>query len=132
MSLSAEARRELDSHTQGPAVQAVERATLGCLLLDSRLIHVAQLAKLRGEHFGREAHRIIYGAMMKRYVERKRFDLPLIVSDLERDGLLERAGGAAYVSWCLDNIDVEMVEDYIAVVQECALERRLAAQKAAR
>lgn len=132
MGLVHEAREELDAHRPGEALKGVERALLGCLLLDSRLIHVAQLAKLRGDHFSVEAHRVIYGAMLKRYLEKKRFDLPLIVSDLERDGLLVRAGGAAYAAMCLDNLDVEMVEDYIAVLQEAALERKLAAQRAAR
>lgn len=111
---------------RGAAVRAVERAFFGALFLDCRLVHVAQLDGLKPEHFTSAGHRTIYRAMLSRVAQKRAFDLTVLAADLEADGKLDDVGGAAYLSMCLDNLDVEMVGEYVSVIQQAALERRLA------
>ena len=114
---------------RGAAVRAVERAFFGALLLDCRLIHVAQLDGLKPEHFTSAGHRTIYRAMLSRVAQKRAFDLPVLAADLEADGKLDDVGGATYLAMCLENTDVEMVGEYVALIQQAALERRIAGDK---
>jgi replicative DNA helicase len=75
-----------------------EKSVLGAVLLDDRyLITLALEEKLREEHFYREQHRLVYGAMLKLQSEGRQIDHLTVTEMLRQDGRLERAGGAGLV-----------------------------------
>ena len=116
---------------RGAAVRAVERAFLGCCFLDNGSVTLAKADGLKPEHLTSVGHRTIYLAMLSRRAEKRAFDLPILAADLEADGKLDDVGGATYLAMCLENTDVEMVGEYVALIQQAALERRLARDKRA-
>lgn len=127
MRLVDEARGAIDGPTPGtgPQVRAVERALLGCLLTDCSLLTITVLDGLKAEHFASPGHRTIFAAMLARRAKKARFDSVLLSADLEDAGSLEDIGGASYLSFCLDNTDLDSVSEYIAVVKDAALARRI-------
>lgn len=134
MSLSDDARESLKGQTPGTgaAIRAVERALIGALFLDNGTLGVAKIDGLRPEHFASAGHRMIYNAVIARAKQKAGFNAVLIAADLESDGQLETIGGAAYLSYCLDNTDVELAGEYVSVIKQAALERRLAKSRGAK
>ena len=110
---------------RGESVRRVERAALGCLMLDCALLPVAKLDGLKPDHFSSVGHRMIYEAMLARAARKQRFDLVVLQTDLEADGKLDTVGGASYLAMCLDNFDLDTFGEYVDLVKRCALERRL-------
>lgn len=127
MSLANDARESLKGPTPGTgaAIRAVERALIGALFLDNGTLGVAKIDGLRSEHLSSAGHRLIYNAVLSRAKQKAGFNAVLVAADLESDGQLETIGGAAYLSYCLDNTDVELIGEYVSVVKQAALERRL-------
>lgn len=127
MRLVDEARGAIDGPTpgNGPQVRAVERALLGSILTDCSLITVCVLDGLKADHFASPGHRMIFAAMLARRSKKARFDSVLLSADLEDAGSLEDIGGASYLSFCLDDTDLDSISEYIAVVKDAALARRI-------
>lgn len=127
MRLVDEARGAIDGPTpgNGPQVRAVERALLGSILTDCSLITVCVLDGLKAGHFASPGHRTIFAAMLARRARKARFDSVLLSADLEDAGSLEDIGGASYLSFCLDNTDLDSISEYIAVVKDAACARRI-------
>jgi replicative DNA helicase len=127
MRLVDEARGAIDGPTpgNGPQVRAVERALLGSILTDCALLTVCVLDGLKADHFASAGHRLIFGAMLARRSKKARFDSVLLSADLEDAGTLEDIGGASYLSFCLDNTDIDSISEYIAVVKDAACARRI-------
>lgn len=74
-----------------------EQSVLGALLIDrDAVIEVAEL--LRPEDFYRQAHGTIYAAVIELSERREPVDLVTVSEVLERQGLLEAVGGAAYLT----------------------------------
>jgi len=74
----------------------IERSALGSLLIDPALMAEAEAA-LRPEDFYRDAHGMIYGAMLELWRSGSALDYTLLCGALEEQGALEAVGGAAYV-----------------------------------
>ncbi len=104
-----------------------ERAVLGAVLLDpTSMLHVTE--RLRGDEFYLEGHRVIFGACVRLQERGQAADLVTVTNDLREQGLLERVGGASYLSSLVDALpDVANVVHYAGIVHDKALKRRLMA-----
>ena len=74
-----------------------EMAVLGSMLLDREVIPQA-IEMLGADYFYKEAHRQIYGAIIKLYDENKGVDLVTVIEQLKRTNSLDEAGGPSYIT----------------------------------
>jgi replicative DNA helicase len=79
-----------------PRDKQAERSLLGGLLLVPESFDDVA-GWLTADDFYDDAHRLIYGQMMKLYTANKRFDVTIIATALGKAGDIERAGGLAYL-----------------------------------
>ncbi len=74
-----------------------EQAVLGAMLIDKEAIaKVTEI--LTSDDFYREAHRVIFNAMMELYNKNEAVDMVTITEILKRDNKLEDIGGIAYIT----------------------------------
>lgn len=82
---------------QPPYSLEAEQSVLGSLLIDrDAIIEVADF--LRPDDFYRQAHVIIYRAILDLYESQTPTDIVMVSERIEHDGDLERIGGRAYLS----------------------------------
>ena len=74
-----------------------EQAVLGAMLLEREAI-AKVMEKLRSEDFYREAHKVIFNAMLELYNRNEAVDLVTVTEVLKKNGKLEDVGGIAYVN----------------------------------
>lgn len=106
-----------------PAEPEAERAFLGALLLD--LTRISSAAKfVRPEHFAVEQHALLYRSLLRLPPKTPPNDTVLLLASLKNDGVLEKTGGAVYISE-LQNApkSSSRFEEYARVVVE-AFQRR--------
>lgn len=103
-----------------------ERCILGAILLDNHSLNTA-IEKLKSEDFFLDQHRKIFERMMALGEAQQAIDLVTLSEDLQRHGILESAGGQAYVSQLVDGVPrLTNVEHYARIVKEKAVLRNLA------
>lgn len=102
-----------------------EQSVLGAMMIEREAISkVSEI--LRPEDFYREAHRLIFSAMMELFNKNEAVDLVTVVEVLRRDEKLEGAGGIAYVSALANSVPTAANVMYHArIVEEKALLRQL-------
>lgn len=102
-----------------------EQSVLGAMMIEREAISkVSEI--LRPEDFYREAHRLIFNAMMELFNKNEAVDLVTVVEILRRDEKLEGAGGIAYVSALANSVPTAANVMYHArIVEEKALLRQL-------
>ncbi len=102
-----------------------ETGVLGAILLNNEVLHqVAEI--LDREDFYRSGHRILYEAMIELSERGSPIDLVTVTEELRRKGLLEKAGGAAYISSLTDRVpSAQHAEHYARIVRERAVQRKL-------
>ena len=102
-----------------------ERAVLGAVLLDNQALpRVIEL--VRDDDFYSERHRTIYTAVLQLFDRGKPVDLVTLAEELNKQGLLEKAGGAAYLAELVEDVPAASnVEHYAAIVTDKAMLRRL-------
>jgi replicative DNA helicase len=108
-----------------PNNQEAEEAVLGCVLLDRSMI--GKLAGLLDEHdFYRARNGLVYGAMLALYQRNEPVDYLLLIDELDRQDLLEEAGGTTYVAGLLGAVPTPIhAEHYARIVADAAFMRRL-------
>jgi len=108
-----------------PANIEAERAVLGSLLIDPDVI--GKIAgELKVEHFYRERHGWIYGAMLAIHERHEMIDFVILVDELERFGQLEDVGGPAYLTDLISQTPTAMYAAiYARIVIACATRRNL-------
>ena len=74
-----------------------EQSVLGAMLLDKEAIARATEI-LTADDFYREAHRVVFSAMLELYNKNEAVDMVTLTDILRRDGKLEDVGGIAYVT----------------------------------
>ena len=74
-----------------------EQSLLGCLLLDGR-IQVEIFSFLKEEDFYAESHKYIFSAMDTIIKKNQTVDLVTLTDTLEKQGVLEQAGGIQYIT----------------------------------
>jgi replicative DNA helicase len=104
-----------------------ERALLGSILLDNGALNLA-LEILGRQDFYSEAHRLTFERMMGISERNRPIDLVTLSEELAKDGLLEKAGGAAYLAALTDGVPIgttAAVGEYCRIVKEKSTARRL-------
>ncbi len=104
-----------------------ERALLGSILLDNSAINSA-LELLSKEDFFSESHRLTFEKMTALSEKNRTIDLVTLSEELAKDGLLEKAGGAAYISALTDGIPIgttAAMAEYCRIVKEKSTIRRI-------
>lgn len=74
-----------------------EQAVLGAMLIDKEAIAKATEV-LSADDFYREAHRVIFSAMLELYNKNEAVDMVTVTEILKRDNKLENIGGIAYIT----------------------------------
>jgi replicative DNA helicase len=105
-----------------PQSLEAEMGVLGSMLLDRDAI-AAVVELLRPEDFYREAHRLVYSAIVDLFERGEPVDLITVTDRLRDLGRLEDAGGAAYVASLLNAVPTAANAEYYAriVVQKSVL-----------
>ncbi len=104
-----------------------ERALLGSILLDNGALNFA-LELLGKEDFYSEAHRHAFEKMTELSEKSRVIDLVTLSEELAKDGLLEKAGGAAYLAALTDGVPIGTMAamgEYCRIVKEKSTVRRL-------
>src|SRR3954464_5529653 len=112
-----------------PQNEEAETSVLGAILLSEQALDGLMIdIKLRPDDFYRERHRLIFRSMLrlKDKTEPEPIDALTVSEELAREGVLEEAGGPAYVH-SLPNLvpAAGNVRHYARIVKEHALMRRL-------
>jgi len=104
-----------------------EEATLGSILIDDNALYkVASF--LRPGHFYVEKNGWVFQAFLSVSERREPIDVLTVCDELERQGRLEEAGGAAYVTSLLNAVPTAIhVEHYARLVERTAVLRQLIA-----
>ena len=113
-----------------------EKAVLGSMLInDEAIAKVAEL--ISAEDFYREAHRLVFNAMMALFDKRRLghfdiedntegVDMVTVVEELRKRDELDRAGGIAYITSLADAVpSAANVQYYANIVREKSLLRHL-------
>lgn len=102
-----------------------EQSVLGAMLIEREAISKAA-EFLRPQDFYREAHRLIYGAILQLYNRSEAVDLITLTEQLRREDQLEAVGGISYVTSLANSIPTAANVVYHAkIVEEKALLRSL-------
>ncbi len=102
-----------------------EQSVLGAMLIEREAI--AKVAEfLRPVDFYREAHRLVYNAVLQLFNKNDAVDLITVVESLRKEDKLEAAGGIAYVTSLANYVPTAANVLYHArIVEEKALLRQL-------
>ena len=102
-----------------------EQALLGCILIDVQS-QTDILALVTQEDFYTEAHKNIYGAMVKVYQKSIPIDFVTLADQLERDKLLDKVGGIEYIT-ALTNVvpSAANFKYYCDIVKADSIRRKL-------
>lgn len=101
------------------------------MLLDERAV-VDMCATLTAEHFYRERHRHLYGAMLALHAQGVRVDPITLAEQLDGAGEFAAAGGKEYIGYLTDVVPTgENASGYALIVRERADRRRLIERLAA-
>jgi replicative DNA helicase len=100
-----------------------ERAVLGAILIRNECLF--RIGNLSADHFHKDENRIIFQTIALMREEHDQNIEPLTLKEaLIRRGLLDLAGGVAYISSLLDMVpDVANVERYAKIVERAAKKR---------
>src|SRR5438477_12664256 len=104
---------------------AAEEAVLGSLLIDrDAIIKIAPFLRL--DDFYREAHGLIYQAVLDLYGRREPGDPVTLSAELERNGRLEAVGGHSYLIGLVNRTPTAVhLEYYARIVERTSVLRRL-------
>jgi len=106
-----------------PARPEAERSLLGSILTDGSLLSRV-MEYLVPDDFSTDPHRLVFQACLDLAQRSEGIDLLTVRHELERQGKLERAGGAATLATYVDMVpDVENAESYARLIREAALRR---------
>ncbi len=108
-----------------PQAVDVEEAILGAMFLDESA--VARVVELLDETcFYKEAHRIVFSAMMRLYERAEPVDLITVIEELKRSSQLERIGGSFYLSGLAQKVpSASNVAHYAKIVLDKSRLRKL-------
>ena len=113
-----------------PRNDDAERNFIGSLILDGRLLEKVReaLGHVDADYFFNQKHRIIYNEILNRAATTDDFNVTVLCADLESKGLLNKAGGVAYVAGLTELTGPQAaVVEYGKIVVETAQRRNLIA-----
>ncbi len=102
-----------------------EQSVLGAMLIDKEAIaKVTEI--LSADDFYREAHRVVFNAMMELYNKNEAVDMITITDILRRDNKLEDVGGIAYITSLANAVPTAANVKYHAnIVEEKSVLRQM-------
>jgi replicative DNA helicase len=102
-----------------------EVCTLGSMILHSPAIDIV-VQIVEGEHFYRQAHRLVFDALVYMKEARKEIDLVTLREELNRRGHLDHIGGVEYLVQVVDGTPSHANAEYYArIVRDKAMLRGL-------
>lgn len=122
--MSYEAAFDINGNTP-PQATDLEASVLGALMLDQNALSTT-IEILRVEYFYKPEHQAIFATIQKLFGMSQPVDILTVVEQLRRDGLLESAGGAFYVSQLTNRVvSAAHVEFHARVLAEKFIQREL-------
>lgn len=108
-----------------PQAVDLEEAVLGALMLEKdALTNVIDILKV--ESFYKDAHQVIFRAILDLFTESQPIDLLTVTAQLRRNGTLEVAGGAFYVTELTSKVaSAANIEYHARIITEQAIKREL-------
>ncbi|MFP4081343.1 MAG: replicative DNA helicase [Candidatus Aminicenantes bacterium] len=108
-----------------PHSPEAEKTVLGGILVNNKNLNVV-LSIVNTEDFYREAHRRILDKIIALVDKGQPVDLLTLSEELQREGYLEEAGGASYLSSLMDGVPKSLnIEYHARIIKEKSLLRRL-------
>ncbi|MCL2281354.1 MAG: replicative DNA helicase [Dehalococcoidia bacterium] len=102
-----------------------EEAVNGSLLIDGKSVYQVAVL-LRPDDFLSESNRRIYQAALTIYHRDEAIDQITVAQELDRQGLLEKVGGAAYLNHLISIVPTSLdIEHYAQIVYRLSLMRQL-------
>jgi replicative DNA helicase len=102
-----------------------EEAVNGSLLIDGKTIHLVA-AKLRPDDFLSEANRYIFQSCLNLYQRDEAVNQITIAQELERQGRLDKCGGAAYLNHLISIVPTSLdIMHYADIVYRLSISRQL-------
>lgn len=118
----------LSVYKEPPKNLDAEGSFIGSLLLDGKLLSnvTEELGTLDADEFFSEKNRIIYNEILERTAVSYDFNPTVICASLEQKGLLEKAGGLAYVASLTDvKGPTSAIVEYAKIIRDTSKRRRL-------
>ena len=115
------------SDRSAPHNLEAERALLGSVLLDSEALDLILQEGISPVELYSDAHRLILQHMLDLGERHVIIDLVTLSEELNRGGLIEKAGGAAYIATLTDGVPIgaqAAVKEYCHIVHEKATIRQ--------
>ncbi len=102
-----------------------EMATLGAMLIDEKAI--AEIIEIiQGYYFYKNEHRTIFESVASLFDKRQKIDILTVSEDLSKKKILEKIGGAAYLTTLVDFVPTSSnAGHYARIVKEKAILRSL-------
>jgi replicative DNA helicase len=124
MSRSKRPDQNLTAHVPPHDLEA-EKSVLGALLIDKDSI-VKVVEFLRPAHFYRQAHELIYQAILILFEKREPADLITVPAELKKMGELENVGGVTYLTELVNSVPTASnIEAYARLIKDSATRRSL-------
>lgn len=102
-----------------------EQSVLGAMLIEKEAIPKV-MEILRDTDFYREAHRVIFNAMLELYNKNEAVDMITVTEILKRDNKLEDVGGIAYVTSLANAVPTAAnVTHHASIIEEKSILRQL-------
>ena len=102
-----------------------EESVNGSLLIDGKAIYEVAIL-LRPEDFHSEQNRWIFAACLSLYGRDEAINQITVAQELDRQGKLEKCGGAAYLSHLISSVPTPLdIEHYARIVYRLAVTRQL-------
>jgi replicative DNA helicase len=108
-----------------PAAIDAEKTILGAILLDEDYIFEA-IERLQADDFCLDSHKRIYLRMLDISRRRDTLDIVTLANELSQNKEVEYIGGVAYLASLTEGLPMRpVIEDYIRIVKDKAMARRL-------
>lgn len=108
-----------------PHSMEAEQSVLGSIIIDRDMIAVV-MDRLRPEAFYKEAHTIIFNAVIDLFIKNEPVDMVTLTDYLDKKGVLESIGGTPYLATLIEGVPTpKNAEKYAIIVDEKYMMRRL-------
>lgn len=108
-----------------PNAVELEKCVLGALMVDPNALYW-MIDKIPNGLFYNKAHRLVFGAIRGLYEDSRKVDMVTVIEELRREGCLEQAGGALYVSQLASGVmSAAHIETHVAFLTEKHIQREL-------
>jgi replicative DNA helicase len=109
-----------------PQALDLEEAILGALMLEKEAVNDSIDILKKPEFFYKEAHQKIFSAIIKLFGNSEPIDILTVTNQLKKDGELEKAGGAFYVSQLTNKVASSAhIEFHARIIAQKYIQREL-------